>query len=353
MIALAAQRPVEPTWTTLSPPDVGFSIQGPGTAVPSPTKPTTYLIKLGDGSFIVQVEGLDPRTRQALAAGDKKLLATHMETLRDTTIENMLATRRTTSSADFNGHPSLFYTFAGAIGSQQFEGTHRMVLANDRLYLVAVIGAAGKVNKADIDRFHGSFRITSAPPPALTTAQAAAGTAAGYRRISYTDALCSKLPPVAVQFEVPADFIARAPTPAIQSGCVLGTKDDVDRVIADPAEGFTKLSGGVFYLRVSTEVINDPRTGVFDGMDGTGEAGLRRQLVAAGAKLVTFNTATLGGLPTLQVVGTIGGDRAYMLYIGNTRYNSNAILVSYHSARRSAADDDRMWAHFIAGIRPD
>ena len=42
MIALAAQRPVEPTWTTLSPPDVGFSIQGPGTAVPSPTRPTTY-----------------------------------------------------------------------------------------------------------------------------------------------------------------------------------------------------------------------------------------------------------------------------------------------------------------------
>ncbi len=68
---------------------------------------------------------------------------------------------------------------------------------------------------------------------------------------------------------------------------------------------------------------------------------------------VTFDKATLGGLPTLQVVGTIGGDRAYMLYIGNTRYNSNAILVSYHSARRSAADDDRMWARFIAGIRPD
>ncbi len=156
-----------------------------------------------------------------------------------------------------------------------------------------------------------------------------------------------------MHFEVPADFIARAPTPAIQSGCILGTKGDVDRVIADPAEGFTKLSGGVFYLRVSTEVINDPRTGVFDGMDGTGEAGLRRQLVAAGAKLVTFNKATLGGLPTLQVVGTIGGDRAYMLYIGNTRYNSNAILVSYHSARKSAADDDRKWARFVAGIRPN
>jgi hypothetical protein len=276
-----------------------------------------------------------------------------METLRDSTIENMLSTRRTSSSADFNGHPSLFYTFGGTIGSQQYEGTHRMVLANDRLYLVAVIGPAGKLTKADIDRFHGSFRVTNAPPPAQTSAPAGAMPANGYRFMSYTDALCSKLPPVALRFEVPADFIARAPTRSIESGCLLGTKDDVERAIADPSEGFTKLARGVFYLRVSTDVINDPRTGIFDGLDGTGEAGLRRQLLAAGGKLVTFDKATLGGLPTLQIVGMVGGDRAYMLYIGNTRYNSNAILVSFHSSRKSPADDDRMWARFITGIQPN
>ena len=98
-------------------------------------------------------------------------------------------------------------------------------------------------------------------------------------------------------------------------------------------------------------MINNPQTGVFDAMDGSGEEGLRRQLLGAGAKLVTFKKETLGGLPALQIVADVGPDRAYMLYLGNTRFNSNAILVNYYRPQKKSAADDRLWARFLAGIK--
>jgi hypothetical protein len=363
VLGLAAAQAVPAVkWTTVAPEDVGFSVQAPGTPRPNPEKPTKYSVILEDSSFIVDVDALEVNIRQAVASGDKNLIARYMETLRDVTVDEMKATRRTNSSADYNGNPSLFFTFDGALGDLKFEGTERIVLANDRLYLVVAIGTAGKLPKADVDRFHGSFRLTKAPPPALPTTTSPAAPAAGapsagppaaegYKFMSYEDALCSKQPPVALNFEVPVDFVARAPTPGIESGCLLGTKGDVDRAINNPSDGLTDLSRGVFHLRVSTEVINDPRTGIFDGMDGSGEEGLRRQIVSMGGKLIVWKKEILGGLPALQVVGDLGADRAYMLYLGNTRFNSNAILISFHPPRKRAADDDQAWARFVAGIR--
>jgi len=351
-LALLAWQDAPPAWTTVAPTGVGFSVQAPGTPPVNPQRPGRYAVNLEDGSFIVDVDALDAHMRQALSSGDKKLLTTYMETLRDSMLETRHGTLQTSSAGDFNGHPSLLFTFTGQIGSQAFAVTQRIVLANDRLYLVAVIGAAGKVKKADVDRFHGSFRVTPAPSPALPTTTAAAVAADGYKSVSYEEALCSKLPPIAIHFEVPPDFIARAPTRSIESGCLLGTKDDLDRVTADPTQGdFSSLTHGVFRLRVSTEVINNPQTGVFDGMDGTGEEGLRRQLLGAGARLVTFKKETIAGLPALQIVADVGADRAYMLYLGNTRFNSNAILVNFHRPQKKSAADDRTWARYVAGIK--
>ena len=224
-MALASAQGGVLVWTTVAPDGAGFSVQAPGTPLPNPQNPGKYAVNLEDGSFIVDVNALEEGLRKALASGDKKLLTTYMETFRDSTIDGMKGTRQTSSSADFEGHPSLFFTFNGQIGSQSYEATQRIVLANDRLYLIVVVGMAGKIKKTDIDRFHGSFRVTAAASPARPATTSMPIAADGYKNLSYEAALCSKLPALAVLFEVPADFITRSPTRSIESGCLLGAKD--------------------------------------------------------------------------------------------------------------------------------
>src|SRR5262245_54606721 len=161
LLALAsAQGAGSLKWTTTAPAGAGFSIDMPGTPPPDPKKPTKYSVTLEDSTFIVDVDPLDANVRQAIATGNKAVVTAYMETFRATTISGMGGTRRTNSTADFNGYPSLFFTFDGAVGSQKYEAAQRIVLANERTYLMVAIGSAGKITKGDFDRFHGSFRIT-------------------------------------------------------------------------------------------------------------------------------------------------------------------------------------------------
>jgi len=345
MLLPAAQHSAAPHWTTVAPPGTGFSIEAPGPAARDPRKPSRYSVDLDDAAFIVDVDELDAGMREAVTSGDRKRIEAYLETLRDGTIEGMKAARRSNSDASFDGHPSLFFTFDGTLGDARFESTQRIVLTETRLYSVLAIGSVGKLRQADVDRFHQSFRLVSAPAPPAD---------GGVRTISYAEANCDKLPPVPLRFEVPTDFVARAPTRSIESGCLWGTKADLDRATADPAHGdFSNLSRGVFHARVSTNIVNDPQTGGFDAMDGAGEAGIRRQLEGAGATAVVWKKLTLGGLPALEIVADLGPDRVYMLYLGNTRYNSNAILVNYYHPTPRTPEDDRVWARFIAGVKAD
>src|SRR6185436_16308643 len=113
-------------------------------------------------------------------------------------------------------------------------------------------------------------------------------------------------------------YVSRSPTKSTEAGCLWGMKADLDRVTADPAQGdFTDLKAGVFRLRMSTNVVLDPQTGVFDGMDGSGEAGIRRGIEQAGARIFVWKKTTIAGLPALQIVANAGGSRVYMLYLGN------------------------------------
>jgi hypothetical protein len=71
----------------------------------------------------------------------------------------------------------------------------------------------------------------------------------------------------------------------------------------------------------------------------------------AGGKVVIWKKETLAGLPALQIVADLGANRVYMLYLGNTQFSSNAMLLNYyHPSQRSAADD-KLRARFIEGIR--
>jgi hypothetical protein len=40
-----------------------------------------------------------------------------------------------------------------------------------------------------------------------------------------------------------------------------------------------------------------------------------------------------------------------MLYLGNTRFSSNTLLVNYYQSKKRTTADDALWAHFVASIR--
>ena len=130
----------------------------------------------------------------------------------------------------------------------------------------------------------------------------------------------------------------------------MGHEGRLDRVLADPTQGdFTDLKAGVYRLRMSTNVVMGPETGVFDAMDGAGEKGIRRSFDQAG-RISVWNKTTLGGLPALPIVGDVQGSRVYMLYLGNTKYISNTRLINYYPPNKRSKADDEAWAHFVAAV---
>jgi hypothetical protein len=181
----------------------------------------------------------------------------------------------------------------------------------------------------------------------------AAGQTGAFRTVAYVDLVCRRMPSIPVSFSLPADYLSRAVGRSVEGGCIWGTKEDLDRVTAVPDEGdFSALQRGVFRARVTTNIICNPETGIFDAMDGTGEAGIKKQLEGTGAALVTWKKEWLGGLPALQIVADLGSrGRVYMLYLGNTRFSSNVLLVNYYQAKQQTKADDETWARFVAGIR--
>ena len=93
--------------------------------------------------------------------------------------------------------------------------------------------------------------------------------------ITYSDLVCGKLPAVPASFSVPAEYLSRAPGTSLDAGCLWGTRADLDKVTAATGQGdFSSIEHGVLWARPSTNVVCDPRTGAFDEMDGSGEAGI-------------------------------------------------------------------------------
>jgi hypothetical protein len=174
-----------------------------------------------------------------------------------------------------------------------------------------------------------------------------------WRTVPYVEAVCSRMPAVPVTFSLPGDYVSRAIGRSVEAGCLWGTKEDLDRVTADPNQGdFSSLKRGVIRARVTTQIVCDPATGVFDAMDGAGEAGIKKQLQATGAKVLIFKKETLGGLPALRIDAELPrAGRVYMLYLGNTRFSSNTLLVNYYGSKEGDAADQAAWSRFVAGIK--
>jgi hypothetical protein len=328
-------------WNPFAPPDGGFTVLLPGT--PEKNASGQYTADVGPTVFIVQADPIDPGVHLIVVGGDQKKIKAMLETVRDMTLNEIKGTVQDSKIADVDGHPSMMFSFAMQADGLPFLGTERVVLTDDRMYVL--VAMAPKNAQDDAKRFHESFKLVAAAP-------VDAKTAAPLRTISFSDAVCGKIPPLPIAFEMPADFEARA-VGGVEGGCLWGVKGDLDRVTVNPDEGdFTSLRRGVFRLRVTSNVVFNKVAGVFDQMDGTGETGLRRTLSGTGAKVITWKKDTIAGLPALQIVADAFGSRLYMLYLGNTQFISNVMLVNYyHPAKRSAADE-ALWTAFVAGIKP-
>ena len=340
----AAVRALPATnWVDVSPKDGGFSVQMPATPKPSANRPGRLDVTMGDSSFIVSPDPIDPAIGKAVRNRNRGAVDAYLGKLRDGTVNGMEAKLLTSEGADLEGSPSILFTFTGESEGKAFEGTERIVLTADRMFVLVALGEKGSLKKEDVDRFLGSFRLVAAPP----------GAPGEFRTVAYRDAVCQRMPAVPVTFSLPADYVSRSVGKSVEAGCLWGTKEDLDRVTAVPDEGdFSALKRGVFRARVSTNIVCSAKTGTFDAMDGSGEAGIRAQLEASGASLVTWKKETLGGLPALQIVADLGpSGRVYMLYLGNTGFSSNTLLVNYYQPKKRTADDDALWARFVSGIR--
>jgi hypothetical protein len=325
----------QPAWTEFAPPDAGFAVELPRT--PQKTADGQYMADIEGTVLMVQVSAHHPGIIRILARGDRQEITGLLETSRDEGMKGVNGKVRSFSFADFNGHPAAFVTFDVEFEGKPFVGTERIVLADRNMYvLIAISPSEGN---ASAERFHRSFRLI------------ADANAAAMRTISFTEAVCDRIPPVPITFQMPGDFEARR-VGGIEGGCLWGAKDDLDRVTVKPNEGdFRSLRRGVFRARVSSDVVCSPETGVFDQTDGLGEAGLRRNLDATGAKVIVWKKETIAGLPALQIVADVFGSRVYMLYLGNTNFISNAMLVNYYHPANQTPADDTFWAEFVAGIK--
>jgi hypothetical protein len=329
-------------WTTIVPKEAGFTIEMPGTLTENPP-PGEFTSSSGAWYFLVQLTPLDVFARELVSKGDRKALAALLESMRDGSISNIKGTLRTSSSEPFEGHPSILSSFDGEMGGTAMEATARIVFTEGVSYLVVAVGPKGAPRKADVDRFLRGFHLAHGEIPAAVGI---------FRTVSYTDAVCARVPTMPIVFDMPTDFVARAVGKSAEAGCLWGIEDDLNRVTARPDEGdFSTLRRGVFRARMSTNIVCSDETGVFDQMDGTGEAGIRKVLEGTGAKVIVWKKETIADLPGLQIVADIPGGRVYMLYLGKVHSPSNTLLVNYyHPIKRSAADD-ALWARFVAGIR--
>jgi len=338
-IAIAGPTFAQSTWSVFAPEDGGFSVELPASPERDPKKQGQYIAQSGLTTFIVEATPLDANMFQVIASRDRKGTAAILQATADAMIEGMKGTLRNSSTADVDGQPAMSLWFDNELKGSPMTAALRLV-ATDR-YIYYVFGISPRGSTADIDRFLGSFRVVKDDPRAKS-----------FTTVSFTDAVCGKIPPVPITFALPGDFTPRA-VGQIEGGCLWGARDDLDRVTVDPAQGdFTALRRGVFRARVSTEVVCDPATGIFDQTDGTGEEGMRRAMAATGAEVITWRKGRIAGLPALQVVADIPGGRVYMLYLGNTKFNSNAMLVNYYHPTNRSPADDQLWARFVAGIQP-
>jgi hypothetical protein len=140
-------------------------------------EPGHYVYTTNDWSFIIKVDPVSPAMRELVEAHAREPLALYLQKIAHGLTSHGKATLLTSSSADFDGYPSLLISLEDQAEDLFVEGTDRLVLTEEHLYMLITVARKGSPRE-DAERFLGSFRLVksasapaasrTAPTPSLT-----------------------------------------------------------------------------------------------------------------------------------------------------------------------------------------
>lgn len=119
-----------------------------------------------------------------MAEGNQAFVVGYIAIMRDEIVKNLNGTIGSSSAANFDGYPSILFSASGSAGRLSYDSAMRIVVTDDRMYQITAVGTTGKITKADIDRFHGSFKLAAHAPVSPDA----------FRTISFNQFVCGTIP---------------------------------------------------------------------------------------------------------------------------------------------------------------
>ncbi|MGH9441571.1 MAG: hypothetical protein ACRD16_04810, partial [Thermoanaerobaculia bacterium] len=191
---------------------------------------------------------------------------------------------------------------------------------------------------------------------------AAAGSPSAFagavRTITLAQGSCNNLPAIPVVFDIPADYVTRAPASGKPSvGCFWGTPSDLDRAMKDPKGiDFSSIQNGIFWARPAADLHFDRGRNQFLDGRGADEAAMKARFEKTGAKNAVVRRGAVGAYATLQFTGDLPAGpnhkagRLARIYIA-TGNGGNTCLVEYHRPAHPTPTDDSVWQQFVSSLR--
>src|SRR5262245_45717484 len=127
------------TWTMFAKPDAGFAVEVPGPRIGDAT-PTHFAFALDDSAFSVDLQPLPETIQQAILRGDRALVTKALEGGRNAMVAELKGTPGTFSADDFEGLPSMVYSFTGTLGQRPFVARTRIVFVNSQIVIASALG---------------------------------------------------------------------------------------------------------------------------------------------------------------------------------------------------------------------
>ena len=183
-------------------------------------------------------------------------------------------------------------------------------------------------------------------PMADSTAQAAQAPG-GLRKITFFDASCKQLAPVPLTMSIPSDYAIRK---APGSNCLIGTEEDLGKVISPGGADFKAITRGVFWVRSSGGTHYDAKSKMFVSEQGAQDH-WAEAMKKVGATDVAIASQFVAGVPTTRVTAKVGGQKVYMLYLAaSANADTPSVLINYHPPVKAAPADDEVWTKFLASL---
>src|SRR5262245_25094671 len=132
------------SWALFAQPDFGFVVDAPSPPKAG-EKPGTYMFPVGNAMYSVIALALPESLQHAVVQGDRTALTRALESGRNAMVDNLKGVPGTFSSVDFEGLPSMAYSFSGTLDGRAFVSRARIVFVADKMFIVAALGPADEL----------------------------------------------------------------------------------------------------------------------------------------------------------------------------------------------------------------